>query len=178
MKHLENFTIQVIDVNRITGRKEDVIFSASVLLSPIRLKLACARTAGSSPVSAATRTDECITEIKCPPLNLLQPLSYSPKPNISHTTASVTTSSSSTQAQLLSSISSIAATVTEPQPPTPVSDVMLFSANTIITPTEPSSSIVSAPTSTSDPNVLVPATSTTTHYPKQISKTRARKRKK
>ncbi|GFT31258.1 hypothetical protein TNCV_3600271, partial [Trichonephila clavipes] len=71
-----------------------------------------------------------------------------------------------------------AAAVSEPQPPIPVSDVILSSANTIITPAEPSSSIVCA--STSDPDVLVPSasTKTLTHYPKQNSKTRARKRKK
>ncbi|GFX55575.1 uncharacterized protein TNCV_268631 [Trichonephila clavipes] len=135
-----------------------------------------AQTAKSSPISAATQTDENITKIKCPHLNLLQPLSYLPKPNISQSTPAVTTSSSSTQAQLLPSTSSMPATVSEPQPPTPVSDVILSSANTVITPTEPSSSIVS----TSDPDVLVPSASTTTHthYPKQNSKTRARKRKK
>ncbi|GFX36943.1 putative RNA-directed DNA polymerase from transposon BS [Trichonephila clavipes] len=132
------------------------------------------QTAKSSPISAATQTDENITKIKCTALKLLQPLSYPPKPNIPQSTPAFTTSSSSTQAQLLPSTSSIAATASEPQPPTSVSDVMLSSANTVITPTEPSSSIVSK----SDPDVLVPSTSTTTHYPKQISKSRARKRKK
>ncbi|GFY05290.1 putative RNA-directed DNA polymerase from transposon BS [Trichonephila clavipes] len=144
------------------------------LIAP-QLPQTYAQTAKSSPISAATQTDENITKIKCPPLNLLQPLSYPPKPNVSQSTPAVITSSSSTQAQLLPSPSSIAATVSEPQPPTPLSDVMISSANTIITPTEPSSSIVSA--STSDPNVLVPSASTITHYPKQISKTRARKKK-
>ncbi|GFW64595.1 hypothetical protein TNCV_3514171 [Trichonephila clavipes] len=124
---------------------------ARKLIAP-QLSQTYAQTAKFSPISAAAQTDENITKIKCPPLNLLQPLSCPPKPNILQSTPAVTLSSSSTQAKLLPSTSSITATVSEPQPPTPVSDVILSSANTIITPTEPSSSIVSA--STSVPDVL------------------------
>ncbi|GFX19989.1 putative RNA-directed DNA polymerase from transposon BS [Trichonephila clavipes] len=129
-------------------------FSGQGVIQPPQLSQTYAQTAKSSPISAATQTDENITKIKCAPLYLLQPLSYPPKPNISQSTPSVTTSSSSTQAQLLPPTSSIAATVSEPQPPTPVSNVILSSANTIITPTEPSPSIVSA--STSNPRCFSP----------------------
>ncbi|GFS52453.1 hypothetical protein TNIN_105551 [Trichonephila inaurata madagascariensis] len=67
--------------------------------------------------------------------------------------------------------------MSEPQPPTSVSDAMLSAANIMFTPNEPSSSNVSV--SPSDPDVLALSASTTTiHYPKQNSKTRARKRKK
>ncbi|GFW36010.1 uncharacterized protein TNCV_4928741 [Trichonephila clavipes] len=74
-----------------------------------------AQTTKSSPISVTTQTDENITKIKCPPLNLLPPLSSPPKPNISLFSPAVTTSSL-TQAQLLPS------TVSDPQPPIPVSD--------------------------------------------------------
>ncbi|GFT52039.1 hypothetical protein TNCV_4999271 [Trichonephila clavipes] len=56
------------------------------------------------------------TKIKCPPLNLLPQLSSPPKPNIS------LYSPDASKAQLLPSISSIAPTVSHPQPPTLVSD--------------------------------------------------------
>ncbi|GFW67582.1 putative RNA-directed DNA polymerase from transposon X-element [Trichonephila clavipes] len=103
-------------------------------LVPPHISQTYAQTAKSSPISSATQTDENITKIKCPPLNLLQPLLSPPKPNISQSTPAVTTSLSSTQAQLLPSNSSIAATGSEPQPPTPVSDAMLSAANIITTP--------------------------------------------
>ncbi|GFY47666.1 hypothetical protein TNIN_104831 [Trichonephila inaurata madagascariensis] len=97
------------------------------------------------------------TKIKWPPLNLLQSSHLPAKPNISQSTPAVSTSTSS-----------IAATVSKPQPPTPVSEAMLSAANIIITPNEPSSSIISA--SPSYPDVLATtAPSRTTHYPKQNS---------
>ncbi|GFU82661.1 uncharacterized protein TNCV_2900021 [Trichonephila clavipes] len=67
--------------------------------------------AKSSTINHSAQTDENITKIKCPPLKLLQPLSPLPKPNTSLSTPAVSTSSSSTQAQLLPPASSIAATV-------------------------------------------------------------------
>ncbi|GFS94832.1 uncharacterized protein TNCV_4457011 [Trichonephila clavipes] len=158
-------------------KNKNISYLEARKLVPSRISQAYAQAAKSSPISAATQTDENITKIKCPPLNLLQPLSSPPKPNISQSTPAVTTSSSSNQAQLLPSTSSIVATVSEPQPPTSVSDAMLSATNIMFTPNEPSSSNVSA--SPSDPDVLAPSASTTTiHYPKQNSKTLARKRKK
>ncbi|GFT48466.1 uncharacterized protein TNCV_3822511 [Trichonephila clavipes] len=63
--------------------------------------------AKSITVNNSSQIDENITKVKCPPLKLLQPLSSLPKPNISISTPAVSTSFSSTQAQLLPSTSSI-----------------------------------------------------------------------
>ncbi|GFT13411.1 uncharacterized protein TNCV_3200531 [Trichonephila clavipes] len=66
-----------------------------------------AQAAKSSTRNSSTQTDENITKIKCPPLELLQPLSSKTGTNLSISTPDVSTSSSSTQAQLLPSTSSI-----------------------------------------------------------------------
>ncbi|GFW06247.1 uncharacterized protein TNCV_37221 [Trichonephila clavipes] len=89
-------------------------------LIPPQLSQTYVQATKSSPISVTTQTDENITKIKCPPLNLLTPLSSPPKPNISLYSPAVTKSSSS-QAQLLPSISSMASTISDPQPPTPMS---------------------------------------------------------
>ncbi|GFY09323.1 uncharacterized protein TNCV_1941331 [Trichonephila clavipes] len=73
-----------------------------------------AKAAKPSIVNNSTQTDENITKIKCPPLNLLQPLSSLPKQNKLISTPVISTSSSSTQAELLPSTSSKAATVLQP----------------------------------------------------------------
>ncbi|GFV64425.1 uncharacterized protein TNCV_955831 [Trichonephila clavipes] len=93
-----------------------------------------AQAAKSSTINNSTQTDENITKIKCPTLKLLQPLSSLPKPNTSKSTPAVSTSSSSTEAQLLPSASSIAATVSQPQQLTPVSDAVLSATNYMFTP--------------------------------------------
>ncbi|GFT11110.1 uncharacterized protein TNCV_1084621 [Trichonephila clavipes] len=62
-------------------------------------------------VNNYSQTDENITKIKCPTLKLLQPLFSLPKSNTSISTPAVSTSSSSTQAQLLPSISAIIPTI-------------------------------------------------------------------
>ncbi|GFW51417.1 putative RNA-directed DNA polymerase from transposon BS [Trichonephila clavipes] len=98
-----------------------------------------AEAAKPSIVNNSTQTDENITQIKCPPLNLLQPLSSLPKPNVLISTPAISTSSSSTQAELLPPISAKAATVLQPEPPIPMSNVVL---SNMFTPIE-SSSIVS-----------------------------------
>ncbi|GFS91165.1 RNase H domain-containing protein [Trichonephila clavipes] len=54
-----------------------------------------------------TQTDENITKIKCPPLELLKPLSSVPQPNASPSIPSVSTSSYTTQANILTSATSI-----------------------------------------------------------------------
>ncbi|GFV77785.1 uncharacterized protein TNCV_4673791 [Trichonephila clavipes] len=78
-----------------------------------------AQAAKSSNKTSSTQTDENITKIKCPPLELLQPLSSTTRTNISISTPDVSTSSSSTQAQLLPSTSSISTSNSESQPPIP-----------------------------------------------------------
>ncbi|GFW10539.1 uncharacterized protein TNCV_893341 [Trichonephila clavipes] len=65
-----------------------------------------ARAAKSITVNNYTQTDENITKIKCPPLQLLPPLSSVPHPNACPSIPSVSTSST-TQANLLPSASSI-----------------------------------------------------------------------
>ncbi|GFU12746.1 hypothetical protein TNCV_54791 [Trichonephila clavipes] len=68
---------------------------------------------------------ENITQIRCPPLNLLQLLSSLPKRNILISTPAISISSSSTQAELLHSISAKAETVLEPEPTIPMSNDVL-----------------------------------------------------
>ncbi|GFU41016.1 uncharacterized protein TNCV_4645871 [Trichonephila clavipes] len=65
-----------------------------------------------STATTTTQTDEIITKIVCPPLKLLQPLISVPKPIISSSVAAVNKSSTSTQAELVPSTSSV--TVTSP----------------------------------------------------------------
>ncbi|GFU11822.1 putative RNA-directed DNA polymerase from transposon X-element [Trichonephila clavipes] len=71
----------------------------------------------SSTLNNSTQTDENITKINCPPLKLLAPLSSKQRTNIP---TSINTSSSA-QTQLLPTISSKKSTISNPQPPTPMS---------------------------------------------------------
>ncbi|GFT64914.1 uncharacterized protein TNCV_274561 [Trichonephila clavipes] len=87
-----------------------------------QLSQSYAQVAKPSTVTSTTQTDENITQIKCPPLQLLQPLLSVPQPDKSN---SVSTLSSATQADLLLSTSSIAATISEPPHLIPVSDTLL-----------------------------------------------------
>ncbi|GFX74102.1 uncharacterized protein TNCV_490661 [Trichonephila clavipes] len=122
-----------------TGNKNISYPEARKLIVP-QLSQTYAEAANSSTINNSTQTDENITKIKCPPLKLLPPLSSIPKPNISTSTPVVSTSSSSTQDQLLPSTSSIAGTVSEPQPPIPTSNDAP-STNDMFTRIESSSSI-------------------------------------
>ncbi|GFU31117.1 hypothetical protein TNCV_2193141 [Trichonephila clavipes] len=88
---------------------------------PPQLPQKYAQATKPSPISVTTQTDENITKIKCPPLNLLTPLSSPTKPNISLFSPAASKSSSS-QTQLLPPISSIGPKVSHPQLPTLVSD--------------------------------------------------------
>ncbi|GFW21565.1 RNA-directed DNA polymerase from mobile element jockey [Trichonephila clavipes] len=84
-----------------------------------------AQVAKSITVNSSSQTDETITKIVCPPLKLLQPLITISKPNMSSSVPAVTKSSTSTQAQLVPSTSSV--TVTSPsisQPPNSVIDTV------------------------------------------------------
>ncbi|GFW61267.1 putative RNA-directed DNA polymerase from transposon BS [Trichonephila clavipes] len=129
------------------------------------------KAAKPSTVNNSTQTDENITKIKCPPLNLLQPLSSLPKPNKIISTPAIFTSSS-TQVELLLSTCAKAATVLQPEPPIPMSNSVL--SNNMFIPIE-SSSIVSTFLSN---DIQPPSTSNTVRDSKQNSKTRIRKRKK
>ncbi|GFX19461.1 uncharacterized protein TNCV_3051191, partial [Trichonephila clavipes] len=79
---------------------------ARTLIAP-QLSQTYAQVAKSSTATSTTQTDENITQIKCPPLQLLQPLLSVPQPNKYPSFTSVSTSSSTTQANLLPSASSI-----------------------------------------------------------------------
>ncbi|GFX37421.1 uncharacterized protein TNCV_3106731 [Trichonephila clavipes] len=133
-----------------------------------------AQAAKSSNKSSSTQTDENITKIKCPPLELLQPLSSKTRTNLSISTPDVSTSSSSTQAQLLPSTSSISTSNSESQPPIPTCNDA--PSNNMVTPIESSSSII--PTSSSQSVIQPPSDSNTVQDAKKLAKARSRKRKK
>ncbi|GFW60615.1 hypothetical protein TNCV_569611 [Trichonephila clavipes] len=122
------------------------------------------------------QTFENITKVKCPPLKLLRPLSSLQKSNTSISTLIVSTSSSSTQAHLLPSTSSTAATATvsEPHRPISMSDSVLSTNNSMFTPIK-SSSIVSFPPSNS--SIESSSACTTKLNLKPNSETCARKKK-
>ncbi|GFU68166.1 hypothetical protein TNCV_450241 [Trichonephila clavipes] len=158
-----------------------------------------AQSAKSSNKNSSTQTDENITKIKCPPLELLQPLSSKTRTNLSISTPDVSTSSSSTQVQLLPSTSSICTNVwrsiakfgscaikpnnhsltsistsnSESQPPIPTCNDA--PSNNMVTPIESSSSII--PTSSSQSVIQPPSHSNTVQDAKKLAKARSRKRK-
>ncbi|GFY03528.1 uncharacterized protein TNCV_3211651 [Trichonephila clavipes] len=129
--------------------------------------------AKSSNKNSSTQTDENITNIKCPPLELLQPLSSKTRTNLSISTPGVSTSSS-TQAQLLPSTSSISTSNSESQPPIPTCNDA--PSNNMVTPIESSSSVI--PTSSSQSVIQPPSDSNTVQDAKKLAKARSRKRKK
>ncbi|GFV06211.1 uncharacterized protein TNCV_2151151 [Trichonephila clavipes] len=132
------------------------------LIAP-QLSQTYAQVAKPSTVTSTTQTDETLTQIKCPPLQLLQPLLSVPQPDKSN---SVSTLSSATQADLLLSTSSIAATISEPPHLIPVSDTLLSTTSNMFTPIEPSSSIISSSTSTS--SIQPPSASSTQNLKKKV----------
>ncbi|GFW59765.1 uncharacterized protein TNCV_4718561 [Trichonephila clavipes] len=114
--------IQAIKTNRNISYAE-----ARKLVAP-QLSQTYAQVAKPSTVTSITQTDENITIIKCPPLQLLPPLSAVPQPNAhthTHTSPSipsVSTSSSTSQANLLPSASLIKPTTKiESRLPKPIS---------------------------------------------------------
>ncbi|GFW43717.1 uncharacterized protein TNCV_4770661 [Trichonephila clavipes] len=107
-----------------TGKKINKTISypeARKLIVP-QLSQTYAQVTKSSTINNYTQTDENITQIKCPPLQLLPPLSSVPQPNESLSMPSVSTSSSTTQANILPSASSIKPTTQiESRLPEPIS---------------------------------------------------------
>ncbi|GFS64197.1 uncharacterized protein TNCV_3945441 [Trichonephila clavipes] len=116
-----------------------------------------AQAAKSSTLNHSTQTDENLKNKICPPIKLLEPLSSKPRLNISIPTPDISRSSS-IQAQLLSSSSSIAATNSEPQPPIPASNDAP-STNDMFTRIESSFSII--PISSSKSFIQPPSGSNT-----------------
>ncbi|GFX05945.1 uncharacterized protein TNCV_759811 [Trichonephila clavipes] len=134
----------------------------SEILEAPQLSQTYAEVAKPSTVTSTAQTDKNITQIKCPPLQLLQPLLSVPQPDKSN---SVSTLSSATQADLLPSTSSIAATVSGPPHLIPVSNILLFTTSNMFTPIEPSSSIISA--SLSNLSIQPPSASSTQNLKKK-----------
>ncbi|GFT10012.1 uncharacterized protein TNCV_1114671 [Trichonephila clavipes] len=94
---------------------------ARKLMAP-QLSQTYAQVDKSSTATSTTQTDENITQMKCPPLQLLQPLLSVPQPNKYPSITSVSTSSSTTQANILPSASSIKPTTEiESRLPEPIS---------------------------------------------------------
>ncbi|GFT22381.1 hypothetical protein TNCV_3273611 [Trichonephila clavipes] len=105
-------------------RSGDLLFETTSALQKARksivpqLSQTYAQAAKSSTLNNSTQTDENITKINCPPLKLLSLLSSKQRTNIS----TAITKSSSAQTQLLPSISSNTSTISNLQPPTPMSE--------------------------------------------------------
>ncbi|GFS92647.1 uncharacterized protein TNCV_1160931 [Trichonephila clavipes] len=171
---LEGFSHQgVIQIQEIKANKNISYPDARKLIVP-QSSQTYAQAAKSSKKNSSTQTDESITKIKCSPLKLLEPFSSKPKPNASISTPNVSRSSSSTQAQLLLSTSSIPTAYSESQSSIPTSNDAP-STNDMFTPIGTSSPII--PTSSSH-SVIQPPSASNIQDTKKISKVRARKRKK
>ncbi|GFX62126.1 RNA-directed DNA polymerase from mobile element jockey [Trichonephila clavipes] len=100
-----------------------------------------AQVAKSITVNSSSQTDETITKIVCPPLKLLQPLITISKPIMSPSVPAVIKSSTSTQAELVPSTSSV--TVASPSkspPPNSVIDTAPTTSNSLSTSAASSSS--------------------------------------
>ncbi|GFX55947.1 uncharacterized protein TNCV_2164241 [Trichonephila clavipes] len=93
--------IQTIKTNRNIS-----YFEARKLIAP-QFSQTYAQVAKPSIATSTTQTDENITKVKCPPLQILKPLLSVPHPNASPSITSNSTSSSTIQANLLPSASSI-----------------------------------------------------------------------
>ncbi|GFX07867.1 uncharacterized protein TNCV_4161361 [Trichonephila clavipes] len=114
-----------------------------------------AQVAKSITVNSSSQTDETITKIVCPPLKLLQPLITISKPIMSPSVPAVIKSSTSTQAELVPSTSSV--TVASPSkspPPNSVIDTAPTTSNSL--------SISAASSSSTACSVLETTTTTST----------------
>ncbi|GFX80415.1 uncharacterized protein TNCV_177541 [Trichonephila clavipes] len=129
-----------------------------------------AQVAKSITVNNSSQTDETITKIVCPPLKLLQPLITISKPIMSPSIPEVIKSSTSTQAELVPSTSSVTvASPSQSSPPNSVIDT---------TPTTSNSLSISAASSSSQSVIPPPSDSYKVQDAKKLAKARSRKRKK
>ncbi|GFT44752.1 uncharacterized protein TNCV_2845351 [Trichonephila clavipes] len=141
-------------IQEIKTNKNITYIEARKLVAPPPLTLTYSQAAKSSITSASTQTDENITKIKCPLLELLQPASSNSKQN--KTTSIPTVSTSSTQAHLLRSTS----TISKSQPHIPKIPV----SNDLPSVTIPSTSAI-LPTIQKEALLPIPIlTSTTTSF--------------
>ncbi|GFY31921.1 uncharacterized protein TNCV_2620581 [Trichonephila clavipes] len=141
-------------IQEIKTNKNITYIEARKLIAPPPLTLTYSQAAKSSITSASTQTDENITKIKCPLLELLQPASSNSKQN--KTTSIPTVCTSSTQAHLLRSTS----TISKSQPHIPKIPV----SNDLPSVTIPSTSAI-LPTIQKEALLPIPIlTSTTTSF--------------
>ncbi|GFX19433.1 uncharacterized protein TNCV_3050911 [Trichonephila clavipes] len=141
-------------IQEIKTNKNITYIEARKLIAP-PLTLTYSQAAKSSLTSASTQTDENITKIKCPLLELLQPASSNSKQNKTTSIPTVSTSSS-TQAHLLRSTS----TISKSQPHIPKIPV----SNDLPSITIPSTSAI-LPTIQKEALLPIPIlTSTTTSF--------------
>ncbi|GFU64497.1 uncharacterized protein TNCV_2526121 [Trichonephila clavipes] len=109
------------EIQTIKTNKNISYFEARKLIAP-QFSQTYAQVAKPSIAASTTQTDENITKVKCPPLQILKPLVSVPHPNASPSITSNSTSSSTTQVNLLPSASSIKPTTqTESRLPEPIS---------------------------------------------------------
>ncbi|GFX47042.1 uncharacterized protein TNCV_316641 [Trichonephila clavipes] len=142
-------------IQEIKTTKNITYIEARKLIAP-PLTQTYSQAAKSSITSTSTQTDESITKIKCPPLQLLQTASSNSKQNKATLIPTFSTSSSSTQAHLLYIRST--STISKSQPPIPKIPI----SNDIPSTTIPSTSAI---LSTIQKEALLPIpilTSTTT----------------
>ncbi|GFV47275.1 uncharacterized protein TNCV_4829311 [Trichonephila clavipes] len=147
---LEGFSDQAVihktekQIQEIKTDRNITYLDARKLIAP-PISQSYAQATKSSKVSTTTQTDENITKIKCLPLKSLQQPSSLPKPNISPSIPS--TSTSSAQADLLISTSPIA-TISESESVNPIpnnapstSNISAFPSNSGVQPTSASASM-------------------------------------
>ncbi|GFX58438.1 uncharacterized protein TNCV_320201 [Trichonephila clavipes] len=136
--------------------------------SDCSLELKCVNC--SQPHSADSKLYEN-TKIVCPPLKLLSPLISDPKPTISSSVSAVNKSSTSTQAVLVPSTSSVlVASPSKSQPPNSVIDTVPTASNSLSISAASSSSTACSVLETTN---TIPATSQDAN---QTSKPRRKKR--
>ncbi|GFW43777.1 uncharacterized protein TNCV_4771261 [Trichonephila clavipes] len=125
-------------------KNKNISYSEARKLIVTQTSQTYAQVAKTSTATTATQTDDNITEIVCPPFKLLQPLIYIPKASISSSVPAVTKFSTSTQAQLLPSTSSVTVTSSsKSQSPIPLVDIAPTTSNSLFTSAASSSSTAS-----------------------------------
>ncbi|GFT40735.1 uncharacterized protein TNCV_4042261 [Trichonephila clavipes] len=161
--------IQVIKTNRNIPYVE-----ARKLIAP-QLSQSDAQVTKLSTTTTTTQTDENITKIVCPPLKLLQPLICVPKPTISSSVAAVNKSSTSNQAELVPSSSSVTvASPSKSQPSNSIIDTAPAISNSLsISAASSSSTACSVLETTTTISDSIPVTSQDAN---QTSKPRRKKR--
>ncbi|GFU73378.1 RNA-directed DNA polymerase from mobile element jockey [Trichonephila clavipes] len=129
-------------IQEIKTNKNISYFEARILIVP-QLTQTYAQAARPSTISTATQTDPNLSNIICPPLQCLTPISSkNPLPGTSSSVSTFSTSSSSTQGNLLPSLSGILPTIQSesllqiPIPTTTTTTSPGNNLNTLVSPLE------------------------------------------